>query len=225
MKYLIFFSFIINSYLTSAAEWPEMSFPRNVRVNIVSESMIFNGLPMKTWVINSENPAEQMVSFYRDTWKPKKNTWYDEQVIDGWTYINSKQDGFVLTAKIGQSLGQAQGYLGISHFDERIKDFKPGKGFPLPRGSIVVNDITEKDIGKTSRYLLFSTQQTLSDTFDYYLNQYAKQGWQATTAMIDKQKTDAVIALSKGGDEINLSIHKLNTMTQVSASLVNKTIL
>ena len=221
----LFILFLIFSTALSATSWPEMPFPADVKVNLVSENMVFNGVPMRTWVMRGQTSLESTTKFYRDSWKNIEDSLYDEKNIDGWTYINSKQEGFLLTAKIGHNLGQTQAYLGISNFEDRIIGFKPGQNFLLPRGSIVINDIRESDIGKKQRYLLFSTQQSVSSTYEFYVRQLANKGWTASAMMIDPKKRDAVIALTKNGDEMNFSISKQGNRTQVNASWVEKTIL
>lgn len=224
MKQILVVVFFMFSQFVQAESWPKMPFPQKSGINIVSESMIFNGVPMKTWVLDSEDSLESVVGFYSNAWKTIEDSLYDQQESDGWVYINSKQGGFLLTAKLHQSLGRTQGFLGISNFEQRVKNFKPGHNFPLPRGSVVINDIYEKDIGKKQRYLLLSTQQSVAKSYEFYLKRFTKKGWSTAEAKLDPGELGAAIALSKDGDEINFVMTKDGQRTQITASHVEKSV-
>ena len=147
--------FIANK--VSAADWPEMPFVKDAKINVVSKSMVYNGVPMKTWTMTSKESLETVSAFYRNNWKTIEDSLYDEQIIDGWVYINSKQEGgFILTAKLKSNLGSTHGYMGLSNPERQLKNYKRGKGFPTPIGAEILNDIAEKNLGKKQRFLLMT---------------------------------------------------------------------
>ncbi|MBV1908683.1 MAG: hypothetical protein KUG78_05140 [Kangiellaceae bacterium] len=215
---------ILVSFSVQANNWPDMSFPKKVKINIVSEDMVFNGIPMKTWKIDTDMTLSQVTDFYREKWKSIEDSLYDEKIIDDWTYINSKQDGFVLTAKIQSYLGKTTGYMGISHMAAIRKNFVLGNNFPLPRHSTVINDIYEKDPGANNRFLLFHTQQTIATSYQFLLKKFSDRGWSAQSAAIDPQQTGAVITMNKDADQLNVIFKKQALGTQITANIVKKTI-
>lgn len=216
----LFFSMLWQS--AYAEDWPEMPFPKQAKVDIVSQEMLFNGIPMKTWSMQVDMSLEEAVEFYRRQWKPIKDALYDEKEIDSAVYINSNQGGFLLTAKVTSQLGRVSGVMGISHLAELNKNYQLGENFPLPRGSIVINDIFETDPGAEHRYLLFHTQQSVASSYRHFLKKFTDKGWRTVNATIDPAASGAVINLNKNSREANIVLQKLARGTQVNADITTR---
>ncbi|MGX5173446.1 hypothetical protein ACUR5C_05405 [Aliikangiella sp. IMCC44653] len=227
MKYLVFLGITLSSLIVStlqAKQWPTMPVPKDAEVAAVSTDMKYNGTPMKTWALTFDGDKGALVNHFRNQWKNVADSLYDEQSHGGWVFINSKQGDFLLTAKLQSQLGRSQGYLGISDLSQIDPDFVIGKGFPKPRSTNAITEITENDTGKKSRYIILNSKRSVGDVYRFYIDTFQAKGWEVSVASLDPKGGGGVIALNDDKQEMNLTLTKMNSATQVSANIVTKTL-
>ena len=192
--------------------------PDEFELHIVADDMEFNGMTMAvSGFSTSRNPTE-VESFYRDAWgdEIRKARMNDLVVL---SHIN---DDLLYTVQFNQPEQpqmQLQGFLAISNLPgmRSAKDFSYGKGFPMLSDTKVVNDMKTHDMGKNNRMLWLTNKSSVTTNFNFYRREFVNDGWSVIHSENRLRNKEAGLALSRSGENLNISIIGKNSLTQVLA--------
>jgi len=208
-------------------DWPEFSVPKESRLTVVSENMKFNGVDMRSWELNSHKGPEYILKHYRKAWtKPSKSSakgapGYIENELDGWVILSRVEGDYLLTVQVdNKNKKKGNALLGISNLPGHEGKIVLGKGFPMPGGSKVINDIYSTDIGKKSRLLVIQSSQPLMKNYNFYRRKYLSKGWIELSKPNEKKNNMIALVLVKGTDELNITFEKKSGNTNIIAVMV-----
>lgn len=87
--------------VAEAKDWPSIEFPKNAEVNIVSDGMLYNGYPMRTWILKDTQSPLVLAEFFEKQWRADSDK-FDAREFNGDYVINSLQSPYLLTARISE---------------------------------------------------------------------------------------------------------------------------
>lgn len=200
----------------------EISFPYSddMKVKLVAEEMVVNGLPMKAYQFQTKKSIEDVVKYYAGIWPDLNDVQFGE-----WRILSHRDKGYLLTVQFESDSNKiTHGLLGISPLFDLMDASKSeinkmasgvGKGFLLPPNSEVINDITSIDLGKDSRTIVFRNKLSINRNYQYFRTQYSNKGWVdlITSASAAKKLKTQALAMNKKGQELNVSFSKQGSFT------------
>lgn len=215
--------FIMYTALVEARSFPDFPAADFMQLTLVAEDMQFNGVPMRLIEFKTGANRERVIGFYRTKW--------GEDLAEtklGEADILSHRDGdYLLTVQINPGHGlETSGTLSTAPlFDNKARSRSAlGKGFPMPSGTTVVNDIVATDGPKKSRTLLLKTTKSLRQTYDFYSRRFEQEGWKPLAPDANKQPEpheNMGLILGRKGDELNLAFVSGADGTVIVAVLVD----
>lgn len=218
---------LLSSNIAWSAQWPNFPTPEKGKVTIVAESMEYNGVPMKTWELKSNENVENILQFYRDLWESEGSRdapGFIETNLGEWKIISHKKDHNLFTVQVSKTeMNGSFTLLGLSKLPDLNLIKNPGETFPKLAGSEVQTDIISHDAGRASRTVMFTNPHTTESNKRFYRDYYIRRGWleQSNSAY-----TTQALILMKGDDEVNMTFSRKEKKegqrgTQVIAIIVN----
>lgn len=217
-----------NMEMVRTSDWPEMPFPENSSLVIVSENMIFNGLPMKTWELKALMSPKELLRFYENVWaEPAEKTSQDipghlTKRIPNYTVISRAENKFLLTVQIeDKKSSSSNAYLSISKIlDGSKKNYVIGNGFPAPAGTVFINDIKALDGNKKSRTIIAASDDPLQSIARFYQSTMRKSGWVELTRHITMTKKGGAMTFQRNKEELNITLSPGKNVVNIVAVLV-----
>ena len=210
-----------------ASNWPVFTAPKDSQMIVVSEDMIYNGVLMRSWELNSNKGAEYIKKFYTKLWGKNAtddNPGYLIDEFENWTIVSRVDGDFLLTVQI-DSGNKITGHalLAITNLPSKNSITVLGEGFPRPNGSNVLSDIFSNDIGKKARTLIIQSESSMSKNYRFYRNKFIKKGWIEISEPHEKLNNLKALVMVKGSDELNITFEKMNKITTIVAVMVKIT--
>ncbi|WP_394391511.1 hypothetical protein [Shewanella woodyi] len=205
-----------------ADDWPEVEFPDTADVQVVADSMLYHGYPMKTWVMEDEQSQMMIASFFKKQWEEKSER-FDAQMFNGDYVINSMQPPFLLTARIHQEYDRVITYVGVTkNVTDRQLEKNNQVQFPKPNGSTLISDIKSNDIFKQGRTLILSTPSSLASSYHFYRRHFQQRGWVENSAILDTQSGKAALQMSQGSNLVDISFNTKKSVVYIVANQVKE---
>jgi len=202
---------------SAARQFPDFPVADHMHVSIVAEEIEFSGIPMQLLEFRSDRALADLQKFYASEWRDAMTVADTERFV----LMSHREGDFFQVVQIDRSdrLG-SRGILSTSFaFDSsEISRGEPGRGFPLPAHSKVVNDIKAVDGPKHSRTLMLETPENLQRTYDFYDRRFAQEGWSNATS--PKATERNVLMLSRRSEQLNMTFSASRRGTTVVAVLV-----
>lgn len=215
--------FIMHAALLEARSYPDFPAADFMQLALVAEDMQFNGVPMRLIEFRTGASREQVIGFYRTKWGER----LAESKLGEADILSHRHGDYLLTVQINPGRGlETIGTLSVAPlFDNKVRS-RPalGKGFPMPPGTTVVNDIIAIDGPKKSRTLLLRTTKSLRQTYDFYSRRFEQEGWKTLAPEAGKQSTphnDMGLILNRKGNELNIAFVGDEGGTVIVAVLVD----
>lgn len=207
MKRLIIILLSINFSFASAAS-KDFPVPPKTQLQAITDSTNYEGMTLKIRRFDVNLTIEQVLNFYRKEWQDE----YVENDVPPWKMISTKQGDEFLTVQIQTSgFKQSWGYLGTSDLPAFLESGRMlGENkqfFPMMRGSKIINDMLNDDIGKQSRVLLINNNFSVNGNAQYYRDHYVGNGW---TNIIDQSGGNTlshVLVFQRGSQSVSMSIN------------------
>lgn len=226
--YLILLSFFSVFYSLSlqAAKLPSMPFPDDERVIIVADYMIFNGVPMSAFKIDSDKSAEEFLMFYKQLWSKEQ-----EAGVPGYQVL--KQEGSIILSRVEkaamysiqvepQTLKGIKVTLGVSLLPSTAIPAL-GKGFPLMNSAKVMNDIVNFDGDMKARTLLIESSSSLRSSASFYERAFLDMGWSQMKPSKESDYPQEIqgdnygLMFSKNQQEVQIVFSKNKSKTNIVA--------
>lgn len=216
--------FFINAAVIEARGFPDFPAADFMQLTLVAEDMQFNGMPMRLIEFRTGMSRDRVIQFYRSEWRGEL-----AEARMGESAILSHRDGnYLLTVQINPERDlETVGTLSVAPLFDSKKNTPSalGKGFPMPPGTVVVNDIVATDGPKKSRTLLLTTTKNLRQTYDFYNRRLQQEGWKrlspAGSSRQPELHSDNGLILTRKGDELNIAFVPGDTGTVIVAVLVD----
>src|SRR5690606_21472818 len=146
----------------------------DMRVQIVMDNVVYNDRPMMVRNFNIEQPAEQVVNFYRQSWRDAS---IDSQ-MGAWRQISTLTKKCLMTVQYAEMPGAGTfGRLVISN----VPNLNPGgnlaSDLQLPSGTMVVSDTKMEDGPKKGRVTLLTSEGSVDQVAHFYRAQLRGDGW------------------------------------------------
>jgi len=159
---------------------PKFPPPPQAKIGLLGDNLVINGIPTDIRQFATPKSLTDVVEFYKELWEgddEKQPEYTVTKALPPWTIVTHLENDYVLTVQVASDGKRgSSGYLAISPLipDDQAK---PGKGFPMMRGSKVINEIFSNDGGKKGRTLVFRNTKSLQSNSNFYRQHYEKQGW------------------------------------------------
>jgi hypothetical protein len=229
---LLAIGLLLVSSLCTAKGLPNFKAAKFMRVTVVADAMIYNGLPMRAYEFTASKSVDKVEAFYAELWGKELK----KSQAGPWTVLSHFDGTYLFSVQVEEDDTQrAVGLLSVSEPGAVSAKFELGEGFPMPQSSTVVNDISAQDLGKNSRTLVLVNDQSVASNLRFYRRHYEQRGWMelAPSDPTAKKKgsgkssrgglDDAnALLMSKGGDELNMSFDEVDGRTVVVAVEVDK---
>lgn len=223
---------LLVSSLCMAKGLPDFKAAKFMRVTIVANAMVYNGLPMRAYEFTASKGVDKVEAFYTRLWGKELK----KSQAGQWTVLSHFDGTYLFSVQVEEDdMQRAVGLLSVSEPGAVSAKFKLGEGFPMPPSSTVVNDISAQDLGKNSRTLVLVNDRSMSSNRRFYRRHYEQRGWVELMPSDPKAKkvggrrsssggpdsTNALL-MSKGGDELNMNFERVDGRTVVVAVEVDK---
>jgi len=221
------FIVIISIKETIASKWPEFSTPKDSRLVVVSDDMVYNGVLMRSWELNSNKGSDYIKKFYINLWGKDTSEDSPAYLIDEfekWTIVSRVEGDYMMTVQIdsgNKKTGHA--LLAISNLPSKNSITVIGEGFPRPDRSRVLSDIHSNDIGKKSRTLIIQSEASMSKNYRFYRNKFINKGWIEISKPNERLNNLKALVMVKGSDELNITFEKMNKKTSIVVVMVETT--
>lgn len=198
----------------------QLLIPDFVKAQVVSDGMNMNGMDVVIIQFYTLEPFKRIEQFYRKEIKEIKVS-----ELAQWKIISWMENNKLNTVQVAYNeLEKAHhGFIALSNLPEMLnRKVELGKGFPSLSKSIFQNDIKAVDLNKTSRTIWLTNSASVVDNINFYKHFYSKKGWIVQQVSIDPSKNSGAMMLGKEGNEINLTVNRINAKSNVVAIIVEK---
>ena len=194
--------------LASLARAPELPAPPEARVQWVAQNMTFNTMPMAVRQFTTKHSLDEVLEFYKDEWQtslePPQPGFLINDLAPPWITISRIEHGYMLLVQVQSADDDgALGYLSVSRLPANMRAPRLAKNFPLPSGTLIVNEIASRDPGQNGRTMMFANKHDLASNVAFYRSEYADGGW-----VVDMDRAVGnvmhVLAVRKGRQRIDL---------------------
>ncbi|WGL15424.1 hypothetical protein PVT68_11660 [Microbulbifer bruguierae] len=221
--------------LTNPALALDLVFPDDAQVNIVSEHMSVNGLPLLAYEFTSPDDGSSALKFYRNHWQEHiedadTEQAYLETTIGQWQVLSRLEDEHNITVQIGnRTLAGSQVLVGISPLPKYLENgFKNTSNNSLPelgRASIIslVRSTSGNDAFES--YWLESAD-SVESTLTYYADYYSARRYQINRKrVVDEinRSTEAAMLTAVGPTKnIRIDAIKMDDKTRLIATITKQ---
>ncbi|WP_299598360.1 hypothetical protein [uncultured Microbulbifer sp.] len=213
----------------------EMVFPDDAQVNIVSEQMEVNGLPLVAYEFASPDDGSEALSFYREYWTHNVDDAdtdqpYLETIIGEWKVLSRLEEGHNITVQVGpRGLSGSQVLVGISPLPEYLeKGVKSVVRHELPAlgRADIVSVVTSRSNGDVFDSYWLESGDSVERTLDYYTAYYAKHHYQINKKRVVDQasrNTEAAMFTAENNSQsIRMDAFNIDDKTRVIATISRK---
>jgi hypothetical protein len=216
------------SSVAAAITMPEIPRAPDMRIVVVSDHMIYNGIDMSTYQVSSPHRMDEVLRFYRQAWNGRVVESPMSVGLDQtqWTVLAHRENEFMITLQLRPSKPDGvYGYIAISNAFGGVLH-ETGKDVLMPVGSTLVNDIVEEDGGRRSRTVLLRNEDSVSFNLDFYRQRLTKEGWteasDLSTLPAGPGGPPQALLMNRGGEEMNIAVTRSGGTTTVVMVTVRK---
>lgn len=197
---------------SAGADWPEIPFPENSRVESIGEQVRLNGVPMRMFQAHLQGGADQTLRFYRGQLGPKLA---EELLPSGERILAQGRGDYFITLRI-RPLPDKTSMVLISISDARAAKAAANRplGFGLPADSSVLSDMESTDAGKRSRQLVFFNHHDLETNRQSIARELLTRGYRPDSMPGQRKQDSAVMYFQGDKREARLSLVRKDGLTQ-----------
>jgi hypothetical protein len=212
---------------TRAITMPDIPRAPDMRIVVVSDHMVYNGIDMSTYEVSSPHPMDDVLRFYREAWNGKVVESPLTMGLDTsqWTVLAHREGEFMVTVQLRPSKPQGvYGYIAISNIFGGVQH-EVGKDVLMPVGSTIVNDIVEDDPGRRSRTVVLKNENSVSFNLDFYRQRLVSEGWTEAadlSTLPGMMGHPQALLMNRGSEEMNLAVTRSGETTTIVMVTVRK---
>lgn len=189
--------------------------PEFFSLHIVADQMQFNGVAMSVSGFTTTRSAKDIEAFYRQQWQEEIRV----VEVDGLHVISHLSKGLLYTVQftLNPHPGSLiEGYVSLSNLPTVSKSNRItlGRGFAMPGGTEVLNDMTSDDGGRKTRMLWLHNKLSVSANISFYQRRLQSEGW-TTTFLQEGDRQAGGLIVKKGNTEMNVTVTRVNGVTQL----------
>lgn len=202
---------------------PEFPVPKTARLQAVAPQIDFGGVPMSIRRLESKEPPNALVAFYREKWAATAQVRGPvEYPLGPWQVIASLRDNCFFTVQYKPfGTDGTEALLGIS---APPAETGAREQVPMPPGSTVINDLGHNDAGRTARTVLLRNGFSPAANAEFYRRNLADLGWRVTNHYrLDKPgRNGDVMVLRNRQRELSVSITRAGGESNVLLNYVDQ---
>jgi len=198
--------------LPAWADWPEIPYPWDAKVESIGEQVRLNGVPMRMRQVIFNQSTQETVRFYRERLGPKLA---EEKLAGGERILAQGRGDYFITLRIRPVSGNTSMAL-ISVSDMRAAREASGRplGFILPADSRVLSDMESTDAGKQSRQLVFQNQLDINTNRSSLARELQSRGYRPDATPSRKTPDAEVLYFQGEKREAQLTLVRKDGLTQ-----------
>ncbi|MCY4045425.1 MAG: hypothetical protein OXE99_10120 [Cellvibrionales bacterium] len=222
----LFLLFTIYAY----AKQPEIPFPDGVKVTIVGEDIVVNGMPLMAYEFHSRASLEDTAQFYKDYWQEKVSDSdvehpFLEVEFFGWHMLSRLEEGYNITVQLQEDGIQGVRVLvGMSPLPTMLKKkIKPVIEYNIIQSSgfTVESFVQSTDAGKVSEtYWIasrFNVDKASLKIREYYQSRSYSVDVKPFREASSPRLFASLITVHNNQEDIRFDVKKINNETVIVA--------
>ncbi|NQZ31302.1 MAG: hypothetical protein HRU06_08490 [Oceanospirillaceae bacterium] len=222
-KLLFTLACLIFSTFCAASDFPAP--PKAVVINVSAQAQVM-GMTMSIRKFESVNSPRSVIDFYQSLWEGE----FVVTDMPPWRMIGHSSHGKFYNVQVQNGNGRgAVGYLSVSDAPQRLDAgtlLAPSFGkFPSMGGSELLDRQRHQDLLTNSDTYLLKNGFSVHGNSQFYINHYQNHGWSIRRDTNNASPNVRVILLSKGNEQLNLSIRKVGRGSEIVANMTQGKVL
>lgn len=181
---------------------PTVPYPDGVKIEVVSENMQINGLPLMAYQFYSQDSKEEIIHFYKANWEKNLHRAdvekpYLETSIGEWSVLSRLESDHNITVQIEDAgLRGRHVLVGISPLPKYLENNKKNTveyNLPILTGMKVVSVVRSIDAGEVSETYWIDSGETIESIMTGLENYYRARGYSVRRKNAGNQKTYQIV--------------------------------
>ena len=198
----------------AAMQADRVEIPERSQAIWVAEEINQNGMPMQIQQFRSELGVEEVLNFYRDLWRKRRDRreipGYIENSIDGWSVISRYENDTNIVVQLKASAEGTGGYISTTRPMEVGGMDAFAISFPRLGGTDLVSNTASRDGGRTANTLILMNRHTVESNVLFYQSSMPGLGWKAVrdslvegvgVLMFNRDGETCEMSISRGDDD------------------------
>lgn len=163
-------------WLTIAwADWPNLPYPANAKVEYIGKQVRLNGVPMRMQRVLSGQSPQNLLKFYKQA---LGNKHAETEFLGGWLLSQGRGD-YLITVRVTElSPTLTETLLSISDLRSAKANAGLHLGYTLPATSMLLSDMESVDTGRSSRQIILNNQHSVDTNAAFFINTLRKKGYE-----------------------------------------------
>lgn len=187
---------------------PEIEIIPRAEWNWVGQHMALNGVPMSIKIFTYRGAFEDVVQFYRSTWKTRGHGKLREDKMGARMIMGYELDGFYYSAQFEQSGSVVTGKGVVTPVPSSFRSSKKST-LPIPPRSTVLSKIESLDLGRREETLSVDSKFDVSYIADFYKDALQRDDWQLVSVGGD-ERNSAVLNFQRSSELLQLTAKALH---------------
>lgn len=195
--------FTAASLPASSASWPRLEFPDSMQLQIVSEEMRVNGVPMKVIEFRSSQSQQEIKQWFSDAWAGQ----IAHGQGGGWQVLSHREKDVLITVQMtALGIDGSRGFIAVSQMFVAIGKKAVASDLPMLPGTELVNHIEAEDHGKKSRTTVLISDRSSRQNLDFYLQHFRLQGYRPISpGALSRSGSGGAMILNRGSEALDLA--------------------
>lgn len=199
-----------------------------LKMTAVGSDIVHNGQPLTVLRFDSALSDIAVLEGYRRAWKatdsdPMLPTSY---AVGKWRVVSKISGTCLFTVQARKVLDGSTGMIGISQMHANPQMPVLGKYFPKMSDSVVVSDITHRDIGKNARTIMLVNAFSPDANAAFYRRTIGNDGWTLIAdnaiPMKGSNRNSYALTFKRGQEETSMAIAQTAGGSSVLVNWVDK---
>lgn len=216
-KFIILVIGLFSSTLSALIE-----FPNDSDVSIVGSKMLMNKKELSIWEVKTDLPVSDVTSFYVDLWRGDGEQFGVKDMAQE-TIVSKLSENILYTAQIGKTFDHTVAIVSASKnpSNEVLRMASKTAKVSRPTGSELLSEIKAKDGAKYSTTLVLRNNHSISRNLSHFNSYIRNDGFFIEESKINKTRDSGFLLARKGPSEFNVTFHKQQGKTYVTAVRVD----
>lgn len=197
-------------------QWPTLSLPESMQVQIVSEGMRVNGMSTRIYEFRSSESIEDLTAHFDGIWDGSMA----RSRVEPWDVLAHRDRDHLITVQMRSGrLNDTSGYIAFSNAFELMEHPpRPRKvDMPMLPGSQLLQDIEADDLGRRSRTLVILSDQSASQNLEFYRAHFEQERYEPVShGALAKDERGGAMILNRGAEQLNVAIAERKGWTVIT---------
>ena len=212
------------------ARLPVVPFPDDVRVDVVGEDLVVNGLPLMAYEFHTNETVNQIADFYVEEWKKTINNADVDQAylkthLGEWTILSRLENGYNITVQLMQDgIRGTRALVGVSPIPDYLKKHKKNRPvYSVPQLGLanIISLVVSHDNGVRSETYWIDSADSVQGVIEKYKHYYESKGYKVRANSLStsgsKQGVAATMQAVSKNERIRMDSTEVDGKTRVVA--------